>query len=115
MAFVIAGCKSKTIEQLYTEGVQLLQGGNPGGAIVLLKNALDKDQNHAEARFQLAKAYAAAGKSEQAEKEYPESAQAKPCPGRNKAGIGKNPLFVNETRNGDTGSQRISEVSSGIT
>ena len=69
MAFAVAGCKSKTIEQLYTEGVQQLQGGNPGGAIVLLKNALDKDQNQVEARYQLAKAYAAAGKSEQAEKE----------------------------------------------
>ncbi|MGD0843016.1 MAG: XrtA/PEP-CTERM system TPR-repeat protein PrsT [Geobacteraceae bacterium] len=70
MAFTIAGCKSKTVEQLYSEGVQQLQEGNPGGAIVLLKNALDKDQNHAEARYQLAKAYAAAGKSEQAEKEF---------------------------------------------
>jgi putative PEP-CTERM system TPR-repeat lipoprotein len=70
MAFAIAGCKSKTVEQLFTEGVQQLQVGNPGGAIVLLKNALEKDHNHIEARFQLAKAYAAAGKPEQAEKEF---------------------------------------------
>jgi putative PEP-CTERM system TPR-repeat lipoprotein len=70
MAFAIAGCKSKTVEQLFTEGVQQLQVGNPGGAIVLLKNALEKDRNHIEARFQLAKAYAAAGKPEQAEKEF---------------------------------------------
>jgi len=70
MAFVIAGCKSKTIEQLYSEGVQQLQSGNAGGAIVLLKNALDKDQNHVEARYQLAKAYVASGKPEQAEKEF---------------------------------------------
>jgi putative PEP-CTERM system TPR-repeat lipoprotein len=69
-AFAIAGCKSKTVEQLFTEGVQQLQSGNPGGAIVLLKNALEKDRNHIEARFQLAKAYAAAGKPEQAEKEF---------------------------------------------
>jgi putative PEP-CTERM system TPR-repeat lipoprotein len=66
----IAGCSGKTVEQLYAEGVQQLQKANPGGAIVLLKNALEKDQNHLDARYQLAKAYAAAGKREQAEKEF---------------------------------------------
>ena len=70
MAFAIAGCNSKTVAQLLTEGVQQLHAGNPGGAIVLLKNALEKDRNHIEARYQLAKAYVAAGKPEQAEKEF---------------------------------------------
>jgi putative PEP-CTERM system TPR-repeat lipoprotein len=78
MAFAIAGCKSKTVEQLFTEGVQQLQAGNPNGAIVLLKNALEKDRNHIEARFQLAKAYAAAGKPEQAEKEFQKVLRQKP-------------------------------------
>jgi putative PEP-CTERM system TPR-repeat lipoprotein len=78
MAFAFAGCKSKTVEQLFTEGVQQLQVGNPGGAIVLLKNALGKDLNHIEARFQLARAYAAAGKTEQAEKEFQKVLRQKP-------------------------------------
>jgi putative PEP-CTERM system TPR-repeat lipoprotein len=70
IVLAIAGCGGKTVEQLYAEGVQQLQKGNPGGAIVLLKNALEKDQNHLDARYQLAKAYAGAGKREQAEKEF---------------------------------------------
>jgi putative PEP-CTERM system TPR-repeat lipoprotein len=78
MAFAIAGCKSKTVEQLFTEGVQQLQVGNPAGAIVLLKNALEKDHNHIEARFQLARAYATAGKAEQAEKEFQKVLRQKP-------------------------------------
>jgi putative PEP-CTERM system TPR-repeat lipoprotein len=70
IVLAIAGCGGKTVEQLYAEGVQQLQKANPGGAIVLLKNALQKDQNHLDARYQLARAYAAAKKPEQAEKEF---------------------------------------------
>ena len=65
-----AACGSKTKESLYDEGVRQLQDANPASAIVYFKNALEKDANFAEARFQLAKAYAALGKNEQAEKEY---------------------------------------------
>jgi len=65
----LAACGGKSKEELYTEGVKELNAGNANGAIVLLKNALDKDQNYFDARYQLAKAYLAAGKYEQAEKE----------------------------------------------
>lgn len=68
--FVLAGCGGKSKDELYAEGNKQLKEGNPGGAIVLFKNALEKDQNFQEARVQLAAAYMAVGKFEQAEKEF---------------------------------------------
>ena len=67
---VLAGCGSKTKESLFEQGVQQLQASNPGGAVVYFKNALEKDANFTDARFQLAKAYAALGRFEQAEREF---------------------------------------------
>jgi putative PEP-CTERM system TPR-repeat lipoprotein len=67
---VCSACGSKTKESLYSEGVKQLEASNPGGAVVFFKNALEKDGNFGDARFQLAKAYAALGKNEQAEKEF---------------------------------------------
>ncbi len=51
----------KTKGQLVSDGIRLVQDKNPRGAIVLFKNALEKDQNYFEARFQLTKAYTAIG------------------------------------------------------
>lgn len=65
-----SGCTGKTSGDLYAEGVKLLRGGNSNGAIVLFRNALEKDQNHLNARYQLACAYLSVGKYEQAEKEF---------------------------------------------
>ena len=65
-----SACSSKTKETLYEEGVKQLKAANPGGAVVFFKNALEKDGNFGDARFQLAKAYAVLGKNEQAEKEF---------------------------------------------
>jgi putative PEP-CTERM system TPR-repeat lipoprotein len=66
---MLAGCGSKTKEELVAEGTALMKS-NPNGAIVLFKSALEKDQNYVEARYQLAKAYEKSGKMEQAEKEF---------------------------------------------
>ncbi|MBJ6801411.1 XrtA/PEP-CTERM system TPR-repeat protein PrsT [Geomonas propionica] len=63
-------CGSKTKENLYDEGMKQIEAANPSAAVVYFKNALEKDANFFEARFQLAKAYAAMGKAEQAEKEF---------------------------------------------
>ena len=68
--FTCSGCGSKTKESLYAEGVQQMEAANTSGAVVYFKNALEKDGNYVDARFQLAKAYAALGKNEQAEKEF---------------------------------------------
>jgi putative PEP-CTERM system TPR-repeat lipoprotein len=70
LAVGIAGCTGKTGKELYEAGVKELHKGNPGGAIVLFRNALEKDQNLTDARYQLAKAYMASHKFEQAEKEF---------------------------------------------
>jgi len=65
----ICACTAKTKEELCSEGVKQLKASNPSGAVVLFKNALEKDENYSEARFQLAKAFVMLGKNEQAEKE----------------------------------------------
>lgn len=75
----LAACKSKTKEELYSEGLEKIKQGNPGGAIVLLKNALEKDQNYLDARYQLAVAYMGAGKYEQAEKEFQKIVRQRPA------------------------------------
>ena len=69
LLLLCTACGSKTKESLYDEGVREMEASNPGAAVVYFKNALEKDGNFSEARFQLAKAYAALGKNDQAEKE----------------------------------------------
>lgn len=66
----LSACGSKSKEELYKEGVKQLEASNPSGAVVLFKNALEKDENFLDARYQLAKSYAKMGKQEQAEKEF---------------------------------------------
>jgi len=70
LALLFSACGRKTKEELFSEGVRQLKDANPGGAVVLFKNALEKDENYLDARFQLARAYAALGKNEQSEKEF---------------------------------------------
>ncbi|MDD2580672.1 MAG: PEP-CTERM system TPR-repeat protein PrsT [Desulfuromonadaceae bacterium] len=65
-----SGCTGKTSDELYADGVKALREGNANGAIVLFRNALEKNQNHLDARYQLAKAYVSARKYELAEKEF---------------------------------------------
>ncbi|NVN91780.1 MAG: PEP-CTERM system TPR-repeat protein PrsT [Desulfuromonadales bacterium] len=67
---ICSACGRKSKEELFKEGVKQLNEANPNGAVVLFKNALEKDENYLDARYQLAKAYAALGKKEQAEKEF---------------------------------------------
>ena len=67
---ICSACGSKTKESLYTDGLKQLEAANPGSAVVFFKSALEKDGNFSDARFQLAKAYVALGKYEQAEKEF---------------------------------------------
>lgn len=69
LAFATVGCSGKTSEELYAEGLQQSKA-NPNGAIVLFKSALEKDRNHLDARYQLARAYLTVAKYEQAEREF---------------------------------------------
>lgn len=68
---LLGGCtnQQKTKEQLVNDGVNLVQKNNHRGALILFKNALEKDQNYFEARFHLAKAQIAMGNFDAAEKE----------------------------------------------
>lgn len=52
---LLAACKSDTPESLLADARQLQQKGDRKGAQIQLKNALAKDPNNGEARFQLAK------------------------------------------------------------
>ncbi|MBS1113494.1 MAG: Tetratricopeptide 2 repeat protein, partial [Nitrospirae bacterium] len=67
---IVFGCSPKTKEELFQEGVGHFKKNNPQGAIVLFKKALEKDPNFFDARVELAKAYLAARKYDQAEKEF---------------------------------------------
>lgn len=67
---LIVGCSKKSKEELVAEGLKLVKEGNANGAIVLFKNAIEMDQNYIDGRYQLAKAYVATKKYEQAEKEF---------------------------------------------
>jgi putative PEP-CTERM system TPR-repeat lipoprotein len=67
--FSVSACADKTKEALLEEGLKLMDKNNPRGAIVLFRNALQKDQNFFEARFHLARAYFKRGDYDSAEKE----------------------------------------------
>lgn len=72
LPILLGGCsgrQNKTKEQLVNEGIKLNQQNDPASAVILFKNALEKDPNYFEARFLLAKAYYAIGKINSAEKE----------------------------------------------
>ena len=69
-SLALISCDRKSKEELLNEGMKYSQQGNYRGAVVLYKNALEKDPNYFEARFQLADAYQMIGKYEQAEKEF---------------------------------------------
>lgn len=66
---LLVACQGQTKEGLVKDGKEALQQGNPLGAVVFFKNALDQDPNYIEARHQLGLAYLKANKPGQAEKE----------------------------------------------
>ena len=76
--FLVAGCSGGTKEELFAEGMQQINTNKPGNAIIYFKNALEKDQNYFDARFQLAKAYSAIGKLDAAEKELQKARRQRP-------------------------------------
>jgi putative PEP-CTERM system TPR-repeat lipoprotein len=68
--FLLVGCGGQSKEELTQEGLRLQNDGNQRGAIVLFKNAIEKDANFLDARLGLASAYLESGNFERAEKEY---------------------------------------------
>lgn len=66
---MLVGCGGKSKEELFAQGTAELGNGNPNGAMVFFKKALEIDQNFADAREKLAVAYIDAGRFENAERE----------------------------------------------
>jgi putative PEP-CTERM system TPR-repeat lipoprotein len=76
---LLAGCQSKTKEDLLRDGIKKMDEGNVSGAVVFLKSSLEKDPNFLDARFQLAKAYRLSGKLDQAEREIEKTIRMNPA------------------------------------
>lgn len=66
----VSACGGQSKEELLQEGQRLLTDGNYRGAIVLFKNALEKDSEDLTARRGLAEANFKSGQFRQAESEY---------------------------------------------
>lgn len=74
----VCGCGSDKSEDFQAEGRKLMEQGNPGGAVVFFKNALEADPTDFSLRMDLAKAYFQFGKIPQAEEEYQKCLRQKP-------------------------------------
>jgi len=92
----LVACSGKTKDELYSEGLALMKENNPSAAIVLFKNALEKDQNFFEARRQLAKAYLSAGKFEQAGQEYQKLMRLDPSRAEFQLELARSYLYANK-------------------
>lgn len=66
----VVSCGGQSKEELLQEGKRLSSEGNFRGAVVLYKNALEKDVNYIEARVGLGEAYLNSGDFDRAEKEF---------------------------------------------
>lgn len=70
LAMMLVSCSGNTSQDYLTEGRKLLEQGNPGGAVVLFKSALEKNPGEYALQFELGRAYFMLGKFDQAETEY---------------------------------------------
>ncbi|WP_321390955.1 XrtA/PEP-CTERM system TPR-repeat protein PrsT [uncultured Desulfuromusa sp.] len=68
--FFVVSCGGQSKEELLQEGNRLSTEGNYRGAVVLYKNALEKDVNFLDARIGLADAYLNSGDFDRAGKEF---------------------------------------------
>ncbi len=66
---LVLGCAGESPADFQAEGRKLMQEGNANGAVVFFKNALEKEPTNFSIRLDLAKAYIALGKRDQAENE----------------------------------------------
>jgi putative PEP-CTERM system TPR-repeat lipoprotein len=85
------GCTGqyKTKEAFFNEGMKQLETNNPGNAIIFFKNALERDENYFDARFQLAKAYFVVGKYDAAEREFRKVLRQRPASREAHVGIAR--------------------------
>ena len=69
LVLLSSGCERKSKEQMFQEGLALKEQQNFSGATVLFRNALDKDPNFFEARYQLGLIFLETGQYVRAERE----------------------------------------------
>ena len=70
IVLLLAACSSQTPQEMVAEGDRLAAEGNLRGAIVLYRNALEKDANDLSARIGLAGAYQGSNSLDLAEQEF---------------------------------------------
>jgi len=92
----LISCTGKSKDELFSEGVRLINENNPSSAIVLLKNALEKDPNFFEARHKLAEAYMSTGKFEQAGQEFQKLMRMDPSHTELQLELAKSYLYANK-------------------
>ena len=80
LAVLISGCSNQNLSKTehFKKGLSFLENGNPNGAILSFKSAIEKDENYFEARYQLALAYISQNKYESAEKELKKALMLNP-------------------------------------
>ncbi len=78
LVFALWGCSNESGSDYLAEGRKLMEQGNPGGAVVLFKSALEKYPADFDIRLQLSRAYIAQGKAPQAEAELQKCLRQKP-------------------------------------
>lgn len=75
---LLAGCASDRGDDFLAEGRKLMQQGNPGGAVVLFKNALEKNPSDYTLHLELGRAYHKLGKYDLADVELQKCYRQKP-------------------------------------
>ena len=78
LVVLVCACSGGSDKDFLAEGQKLMAENNPAGAVVLLKNALEKSPTDYTIRLELARAYLALGKGEQAEVELQKCLRQKP-------------------------------------
>lgn len=94
----IAGCSSQDLskKEYFEQGRSFRDSGNSNGAILAFKNAIEKDQNYFEARYQLALAYISQNKFESAEKELKKVLRLNPYFNEARVSLAKTYLMTGE-------------------
>jgi putative PEP-CTERM system TPR-repeat lipoprotein len=75
---LLGACKAQSKEDMYQEGLALKEAGNLSGAVVLFRNALEKDPNFTDARYELGKIFYDTERYQRAENEFTKVALQEP-------------------------------------
>jgi tetratricopeptide (TPR) repeat protein len=95
IALSVISCNGQELskKQYYEKGLYFFKSGNPNGAIVAFKKAIEKDPEYYEARYQLSQAYTLQDKYESAQKELRKVLKLNPSFNEAHLSLGK--IFLN--------------------